>query len=303
MIVNSARGCPRDPFPPGMMSRVAVSKQCLEPLWAAQCHLDVLSCAPMQTVIVTLFLLLAANVQAEEKKLEQLPLAPGSYSIDGKGQALCRRGPGGSSLFIESPELVAVVTAEGDKFHVDCYREAGVLRLEGALQGGALVAVGSGNKLALTPEGGAVTVLLETAKQKTSAKWARVTPAASGVATGIGGVFLRAKDAKKLRTWYAQHLGLPLSPYGFAPIRWRELDDPSHIATTVWATFKPESTHFDGPFMINYRVDHLDVLLKKLDKDGIKPERTEDEPGNGHFAWIRDGEGQLVELWEPPSDH
>jgi len=47
----------------------------------------------------------------------------------------------------------------------------------------------------------------------------------------------------------------------------------------------------------------LEVLLKKLEKDGIKPERTEDEPGNGRFAWIRDGEGHLVELWEPPGDH
>ncbi len=46
----------------------------------------------------------------------------------------------------------------------------------------------------------------------------------------------------------------------------------------------------------------LEVLLKKLEKDGIKPERTEDEPGNGRFAWIRDGEGHLVELWEPPAD-
>jgi catechol 2,3-dioxygenase-like lactoylglutathione lyase family enzyme len=256
----------------------------------------------MRTAIVTLFLLLGTNVQAEEKQLDQLPLAPGAYSVDGKGQAFCSRGPGGSSLVVESAELIAVITAEGDRFHVDCYRADGVLRLAGAMQGGALVAANGGNKLSLTPEGGAVTMRLETATQKTSAKWARVTSAGSGVATGIGGVFMRAKDAKKLRTWYAQHLGLPLSPYGFVPIRWRELDDPFHVATTVWATFKPESTHFDGPFMVNYRVDHLDVLLKKLDKDGIKPERTEDEPGNGRFAWIRDGEGNLVELWEPPGD-
>jgi predicted enzyme related to lactoylglutathione lyase len=52
--------------------------------------------------------------------------------------------------------------------------------------------------------------------------------------------------------------------------------------------------------MINYRVDRLDLLLEKLEKDGVKVERKEDEPGNGRFAWIRDGEGNLVELWEPP---
>lgn len=49
-----------------------------------------------------------------------------------------------------------------------------------------------------------------------------------------------------------------------------------------------------------FLVDSLALLLKKLEKDGVKVERTEDEPGNGgHFAWVRDGEGNLVELWEP----
>ena len=52
--------------------------------------------------------------------------------------------------------------------------------------------------------------------------------------------------------------------------------------------------------MINYRVDQLDALLKKLEKDGIKIERQEEAPGQGRFACIRDGEGNLVELWEPP---
>ena len=93
---------------------------------------------------------------------------------------------------------------------------------------------------------------------------------------------------------------MPSSPWGISDLRWRELNDPARVAHTVWATFKPESKHFDGPFMVNYRVDHLDTLLKKLEKDGIKLERQEDEPGNGRFAWIRDGEGNLVELWEPP---
>ena len=34
--------------------------------------------------------------------------------------------------------------------------------------------------------------------------------------TGIGGVFLRARDPKALAAWYAQHLGIELSPYGGA---------------------------------------------------------------------------------------
>src|SRR5262249_14382267 len=153
------------------------------------------------------------------------------------------------------------------------------------------------------PENDAVTLRLDTPKQKKAFKWTRTTPATTGVATGIGGIFIRAKDAKKLREWYQQHLGLPPSEYGFADLRWRHPTEPAPLARTIWATFKPESTHFDGPYMINYRIDHLDVLLKKLEADGIKIERTEEAPGNGRFAWIHDPEGHPVELWEAPGDH
>jgi catechol 2,3-dioxygenase-like lactoylglutathione lyase family enzyme len=255
-----------------------------------------------RTILGIVVLISAAIVQAEETKLDKLPLQPGAYRVDGKSDGFCRLGPGGKSLVLESPEMLGVFTVEDGKYRADIYGADGVSRFEGGLDGAALVLIGAG-KLALVPENGAVTLRLETAKQKKAAKWTRVTSAATGVATGIGGVFMRAKDAKKLREWYQHHLGLPLSEYGFVDIRWRELADPARIGHTIWATFKPESTHFDGAFMVNYRVDHLDVLMKKLEKEGVKIERTEDEPGNGRFAWIRDGEGHLVELWEPPADH
>jgi catechol 2,3-dioxygenase-like lactoylglutathione lyase family enzyme len=191
---------------------------------------------------------------------------------------------------------MTVITSDGAKVHVDRFAEDGVSRLEGGFQGSALVVAGGGQKLTMVPEDGGVVVRVG---QKPPQKWTRTAPATSGVATGIGGVFFKAKDPKKLIGWYVQHLGLPPTPYPFLDLRWRELTDPFHVAHTVWATFKPESTHFDGPFMINYRVDRLDLLLKKLEADGVKVERKEDEPGNGHFAWIRDGEGNLVELWQP----
>ncbi len=248
--------------------------------------------------------LCGAIVHAEEGKLEKLPLQPGAYRIDGKSDGFCRLGPGGKSLVLESAERLGVFTAEAGRVRADVYGADGVSRFEGGFEGAALVLAGAGGgKLALVPEHDAVTLRIETPMQKQAFKWARATPAATGVATGIGGVFIRAKDAKKLREWYQQHLGLPLSEYGFVDLRWRELTDPARVAHTIWATFKPESTHFDGPFMINYRVDHLDVLLKKLETEGVQIERTEAAPGNGRFAWIHDAEGHPVELWEAPADH
>jgi catechol 2,3-dioxygenase-like lactoylglutathione lyase family enzyme len=254
----------------------------------------------MKRIAVVLALLSSVAVQAEEKKFEKWPLSPGAYQIDGKSDVFCRLGPGGSSLVVESPDGLYMFTVEGSKIHLDQFRPDGVARLDGELTGPALVLAGGGTRLTFTPEGGAVSVQLQTPKQKTNTRWTRVTPAGHGVATGIGGVFFKAKDAKKLRGWYEQHLGLPLSNWGMADLRWRELNEPSRVAHTIWATFKPESKHFDGPFMVNYRVDHLDALMKKLETDGIKIERKEEEPGQGRFAWVRDGEGNLVELWEPP---
>ncbi len=34
--------------------------------------------------------------------------------------------------------------------------------------------------------------------------------------TGIGGIFLRARDPKSLSAWYVKHLGITLSDYGGA---------------------------------------------------------------------------------------
>lgn len=250
--------------------------------------------------LVLLFGVLGLSRAVEAQPLSQVPISPGAYLIDGKTDGFCRPGPGGKSLIVENAEALTVITIADAKVHVDRFAADGVLRLDGGLEGTALVVSGGGQKLTMVRENGAVVVRFG---QKPPQRWTSTAAATSGaptgVATGIGGIFFKAKDAKKLRGWYVQHLGLPPSPYGIVDLRFRELTDPFRVAHTVWATFKPESTHFDGPFMINYRVDKLDLLLTKLEKDGVKIERKEDEPGNGRFAWIRDAEGNLVELWEP----
>lgn len=251
----------------------------------------------VRRLVVFAFVGWSAAVGAEP--LSRLPFSPGAYLVDGKGDGLCRPGPGGKSLILENADALTVITVDGAKVHVDRFADDGVSRLDGGFEGAALVVAGGGQKLTMAPEKDAVVVRVG---PKPPQRWTRTVAAAtSGVATGVGGVFFKAKDAKKLRGWYAEHLGLQLSPYGFVDFRSRELAEPSRVAHTAWATFKLESSHFDGPFMIDYRVDKLDVLLKKLEKDGVKIERKEDEPGNGRFAWIRDGEGNLVELWEPAS--
>lgn len=123
--------------------------------------------------------------------------------------------------------------------------------------------------------------------------------------TGIGGVFFKANDARKLAAWYREHLGIDFQSYegnAFHQFEWLEKDDPSKSGGTVWAVF-PQSTKNFGEskssWMIDYRVANLDSLLAELKKEGVTvDEKTEDAP-YGKFGHAMDPEGNRIEFWEP----
>jgi predicted enzyme related to lactoylglutathione lyase len=115
-------------------------------------------------------------------------------------------------------------------------------------------------------------------------------------ATGIGGVFFRARDPAALAAWYAARLGLPA---GHDEV-WMQAAGP-----TVFAPFRQDSDYFaaDRQVMLNLRVDDLTALLAALSAAGIAAETREewDTGGYGRFARIHDPEGNPIELWEPPA--
>ena len=121
--------------------------------------------------------------------------------------------------------------------------------------------------------------------------------------TGIGGIFFKARDAEGLRAWYRAHLGLDIQPWGGVTFRWREGETSGREGATVWTIFPASSDYFgpdDKPFMINYRVDDLARVLSELRAEGCDVEEKIDESEFGKFGWVRDPEGNRVELWEPP---
>ena len=124
--------------------------------------------------------------------------------------------------------------------------------------------------------------------------------AAMARVTGIGGVFLKARDPKALAAWYAKHLNLSPSDYGINFL-WSD-EVPKGTGSTAWSTFPEDTKHF-GPgtqtVMINYRVDDLDGLLAQLHKDGVTIDPKRDDASYGKFAWIVDPEGNRLELWQP----
>ena len=128
-------------------------------------------------------------------------------------------------------------------------------------------------------------------------------------ATGIGGVFFRAKDPAKLGAWYREHLGLPVDEqWNGCQFHWRELKNPKKTGSTVWNAFKADTKYFGSRrqgHMLNYRVADLKKMLAQLKKAGvwIDPKTQDPKTQNseyGKFAWIKDGEGNRIELWEPP---
>ena len=115
-------------------------------------------------------------------------------------------------------------------------------------------------------------------------------------ATGIGGVFFKAKDPKALGAWYATHLGVPIEPWGGAAF--------TGAGTTIWNPFAADTTYFGpGPssFMVNFRVHDLHALLAALRDEGCAVDDKVEESEYGKFGWVTDPEGNRVELWEPPA--
>jgi predicted enzyme related to lactoylglutathione lyase len=121
--------------------------------------------------------------------------------------------------------------------------------------------------------------------------------------TGIGGVFLRSKDPKALAKWYSENLGITLSDFNGAAFQWSD-ELPEGTGMTAWSAFPDDTSYFgEGrqSAMINYRVDDLDALLATLSASGTWIDPKREDASYGRFAWIKDCDGNRLELWQPLS--
>jgi len=119
--------------------------------------------------------------------------------------------------------------------------------------------------------------------------------------TGIGGIFFKCKDPNKMKEWYQTHLGLNTSEYG-AVFEWRQGADSTKKGFTQWSPFAETTKYFEPStrdFMINYRVENIEVLVEQLKKGGVTITDKIETFEYGKFVHIIDVEGNKVELWEP----
>lgn len=119
--------------------------------------------------------------------------------------------------------------------------------------------------------------------------------------TGIGGVFFKCKDPKKLRAWYKTHLGLNTNEYGCV-FEWFQGADSTKKGFTQWSPFNEKTKYFlpsTKDYMINYRVGDLENLVFELKKEGVTVLDTIEKYDYGKFVHILDLEKNKIELWEP----
>lgn len=120
--------------------------------------------------------------------------------------------------------------------------------------------------------------------------------------TGIGGIFFKSPDPKRLGDWYRNHLGIDVGDWG-AVFSWGGAD--SEPGMTIWSVFAQDSQKMApslSPFMINYRVADLDGLLAVLRTEGCHVLDATEASEFGKFGWVMDPDGNKVELWEPPAE-
>jgi predicted enzyme related to lactoylglutathione lyase len=117
---------------------------------------------------------------------------------------------------------------------------------------------------------------------------------------GVGGVFFRSRNPRKLARWYRDCLGVPLRmPSGAI---FKPAGMPAN-SFTVWSVFPAASRYFSpssGSFMVNFLVDDVDEALCQVELAGGTIVGKPKGYPYGRFGWFLDPDGNKVELWQPP---
>lgn len=119
--------------------------------------------------------------------------------------------------------------------------------------------------------------------------------------TGVGGIFFFSDNPDQTKEWYSKNLGLEVNEYG-SSFEFRNANRPNEINYLQWSPFKTGSKYFEPSkkeFMINYRVQNIEGLLKKLKENGVTILNDIETFEYGKFLHIMDSEGNKIELWEP----
>ena len=121
---------------------------------------------------------------------------------------------------------------------------------------------------------------------------------------GIGGVFFRAKDPKKLQVWYRKNVGIYRMRTGTGCLSGQKANR-HNPASSMWAPFDQDTDYFgdsDQQHMVNYRVKNLDAMVTQLQEASVMVDKRIEDNEYGRFAWATDLEGNRFKLWQSPEN-
>lgn len=124
----------------------------------------------------------------------------------------------------------------------------------------------------------------------------------------VGGIIIASRNVARLVAWY-RGLGLPVGDDGSCTV---DLDGrPTPPPRAFVFSIQPAAGELpptggdlrEEPYgrqraLLNVRVTDLDGTLDALRRRG-EPAAGPKDYGYGRFAWVKDPDGNLVELWEP----
>lgn len=120
-----------------------------------------------------------------------------------------------------------------------------------------------------------------------------------GKVIGIGGIFLKFEDPKKMREWYEKVLGLTTNDYG---VLFQFNHSSQQRGYLQLGTFEKSTNYFGSEnqqTMINLRVDDMESMMNVLIENNVPILNELEEYEYGKFLHISDPEGNRIELWEP----
>jgi predicted enzyme related to lactoylglutathione lyase len=123
---------------------------------------------------------------------------------------------------------------------------------------------------------------------------------------GISAVILFSEEPDELARWYTTYFQLRMEKteaYYHAAI---PVAEPSKAMGSVFIHLgivpaKERMASAARPVMLNFKVGDLELALAELSEHGIEPEERM-QLGYGAFAYIKDPEGNPIELWQELKD-
>ena len=119
---------------------------------------------------------------------------------------------------------------------------------------------------------------------------------------GVGGIFFYSDNLNKTKEWYTKNLGIEINNWGSSSFESRNINKPEEVNSLQWKPFEKGDEYFSPSkkdFMINYTVQNIEGLVKKLKENGVTILDSIATYDFGKFVHIIDDEGNKIELWEP----